>query len=243
MYRLDGHIENNSRSLGEMMVGVKGRIAMARRTSMRLGDGIGFVSKSGGSDDADFEFLEDDEDWSSENHFHDKVIGSSEEDGEEGVMTLLVAWKRARHFGRHNKSFSKFYSKRSSSFETPSEHIYLDVLGKPSSSSKRGDVRRVVIELNFRAEFEMARASDEYKRLVDSLPRVFVGKPSKLIGVIKIMCSAVKKCMKENKMHMGPWRKNKYMEAKWLGSYRRMATSSSVSQFSKGFADQLAAHN
>ncbi|KAK9089257.1 hypothetical protein Scep_028339 [Stephania cephalantha] len=220
------------------MSGVEGRIAVARRFSMRLGDGIGFVSKSGGSDDADFEFLEDELDWLLENSCHDKVIGSreeEEEEEEEGGESSSVEESKA--FWEAQQDLLQ--SKRSSSFETPSEHIYLDVLGKSSSSSKRSDVRRVVIELNFRAEFEMARASDEYKRLVDSLPRVFVGKPSKLVGVIKIMCSAAKKCMKKNKMHMGPWRKNKYMEAKWLGSYRRMTPSSSVSLFSKGFADQL----
>ncbi|CAK9149490.1 unnamed protein product [Ilex paraguariensis] len=110
-------------------------------------------------------------------------------------------------------------SKWKSSPDIPSgEHTFLEVVHE--SSSKSGEVR-VVIELNFRAEFEMARASEEYNRLINRLPEVFVGKVEKLRALIKILCSASKKCMEERKMHMAPWRKLKYMEAKWLGTYDR----------------------
>ena len=91
-----------------------------------------------------------------------------------------------------------------------------------SSSGKKGEVR-VVIELNFRAEFEMARANAEYNRLVSRLPEVFVGKSERLKALIKILCHAAKKCMKEKKMHMGPWRKHKYVQAKWFGTCERVA--------------------
>ncbi|KAK8989348.1 hypothetical protein V6N11_063780 [Hibiscus sabdariffa] len=49
------------------------------------------------------------------------------------------------------------------------------------------------------------------------LPR----KVERLSNVIKILCSAAKKCMREKKMHMGPWRKQGYMQAKWLKSCER----------------------
>lgn len=93
------------------------------------------------------------------------------------------------------------------------------------SSAKKGEVR-IVIELNFRGEFEMARASAEYNRLVSRLPEVFVGKSERLKAMIKILCHAAKKCTKEKKMHLGPWRKQKYMEAKWFGRCERKAPSS-----------------
>ncbi|KAK4259820.1 hypothetical protein QN277_006113 [Acacia crassicarpa] len=95
------------------------------------------------------------------------------------------------------------------------EHNFVDVVD--SKSSKKGEVIRVIIEMHFRAEFEMARASEEYNRLVRRLPQVFVGKVERLRTLIKIMCIAAKRCMKENKMHMGPWRKQRYMQSKWLG--------------------------
>lgn len=99
----------------------------------------------------------------------------------------------------------------------------MEVVEKPSS--KKGEVR-VVIELNFRGEFEMARASEEYNGLISRLPEVFVGKAERLGVLIKILCSAAKKCMKDNKVHMGPWRKQKYMQAKWFGTCERMPLAS-----------------
>ncbi|KAF9601700.1 hypothetical protein IFM89_022120 [Coptis chinensis] len=60
--------------------------------------------------------------------------------------------------------------------EKGGEHAYIDVVDK---NTKKGEVR-VVIELNFRAEFEMARASKEYNQLVDMLPEVFCWKGGKV---------------------------------------------------------------
>lgn len=111
-------------------------------------------------------------------------------------------------------------SKWRSSPEIPSgEHIYLEVMDK--SSSKKAEIIRIVIELSFRGEFEMARASEEYKRLVRRLPEIFVGKSERLKTLVKILCGAAKKCMKDKKIHMGPWRKYKYVQAKWFGTCER----------------------
>ncbi|XVF25794.1 hypothetical protein REPUB_Repub13aG0244200 [Reevesia pubescens] len=116
-------------------------------------------------------------------------------------------------------------SKWRSSLDIPSgEHSFLDVI----ENSRKGEVR-VIIELNFRAEFEIARASEDYNRLVQRLPEVFVGKVERLSNVIKILCLAAKKCMKEKKMHMGPWRKHRYMQAKWLKSCERNTSTQSLS--------------
>jgi len=98
------------------------------------------------------------------------------------------------------------------------EHTYLEVTDL--SKGKREQVK-VVIEVSFRAEFEMACGNEEYKNLIKRLPEVFVGKRERLRALVKIMCSAAKKCMKEKKMHIGPWRKHKYMQAKWFGTCER----------------------
>lgn len=99
------------------------------------------------------------------------------------------------------------------------EHSYVDVVVQTRS----GKAVRVVVELSFRAEFEVARAGAEYRALVAALPEVFVGRADRLRAVVKAMCAAAKQCMKENNMHMGPWRKHKYMQAKWLGTPERTA--------------------
>ncbi|TKY45328.1 hypothetical protein E2542_SST30722 [Spatholobus suberectus] len=111
-------------------------------------------------------------------------------------------------------------SKWKSTSEIPSgEHTYLEVTDN-LSNTKSGAVK-VVIELSFRAEFEMARANEEYNQLIRRLPEVYVGKAERLRALVKIMCSAAKKCMKEKKMHIGPWRKHEYMQAKWFGTSER----------------------
>ncbi|XAR68013.1 hypothetical protein NMG60_11002990 [Bertholletia excelsa] len=104
------------------------------------------------------------------------------------------------------------------------EHSYLEV----THSSKKGEVIRVLIELNFRAEFEMVKAGEEYNRLIHQLPEVFIGKGHRLRTLIKILCSAAKKCMKDKKMHMGPWRKQQYMQAKWLGKSEEETTTAPI---------------
>ncbi|CAI9266334.1 unnamed protein product [Lactuca saligna] len=94
------------------------------------------------------------------------------------------------------------------------EHTYIEVLD--TSNSKKG-VMRVIIELNFQAEFEMVKSSEEYNHLISRLPEIYVGKTERLEALIKILCIASKKCMKDQKMHIAPWRKFKYMQAKWHG--------------------------
>ncbi|KAL6616058.1 hypothetical protein ACP70R_038328 [Stipagrostis hirtigluma subsp. patula] len=123
--------------------------------------------------------------------------------------------ERLRDAG-YNSALCK--SKWTRSPDIPSgEHSYVDVVVQTRS----GKAARVVVELSFRAEFEVARASAGYRALVAALPEVFVGRADRLRAVVKVMCAAAKQCMKENNMHMGPWRKHKYMQSKWLGTTER----------------------
>ncbi|CAF2156562.1 hypothetical protein HID58_024568 [Brassica napus] len=117
-------------------------------------------------------------------------------------------------------------SKWRSSQDIPAgEHEYIEILDR--SDSKKGEMR-VVIELSFRAEFEIAKGGEEYKRLISRLPEVYVGKTERLRSLIKILCIAGKKCLRDKKMHMGPWRKHKYMQAKWLGTCDRSSSLEAV---------------
>ncbi|KAL8130364.1 hypothetical protein V2J09_019519 [Rumex salicifolius] len=111
-------------------------------------------------------------------------------------------------------------SKWKSSQVIPSgEHTFIEVVD--NSNPKKGQLR-VIIELNLRAEFEMGKANEEYNQLVGRLPEAFVGRSDRLRAIIKILSSAAKKCMKDKKMHMGPWRKHKYMLAKWFSTCQRL---------------------
>ncbi|KAL0353076.1 UNVERIFIED_CONTAM: hypothetical protein Sangu_0888900 [Sesamum angustifolium] len=137
---------------------------------------------------------------------------------------MQVVCRRLQNSG-FNTAICK--SKWRSSPDIPSgEHTFLDVLD--NSNPKKGEVR-VIVELNFRGEFEMARANEEYNKLIKRLPEIFVGKIERLLSLLKIVCAAAKKCMKEKKMHMGPWRKHRYMQAKWLRTCERSAAAPPLS--------------
>lgn len=99
------------------------------------------------------------------------------------------------------------------------EHSYVDVV----APTRSGKAVRVVVEPSFRGEFEMARGGAGYRALVASLPEAFVGRADRLRGVVRVMCAAAKQCARESGMHMAPWRKQRYMEAKWLATPERVA--------------------
>nr|KYP34376.1 hypothetical protein KK1_044679 [Cajanus cajan] len=136
---------------------------------------------------------------------------------------LLQVSRRLQNAG-YNSAICKTKWKTSPTIPS-GEHTFLDVIDR---TNKKQDVR-VIIELNFRAEFEMAKASEEYNGLVRKLPEVYVGKVERLSNIIKVLCMGAKRCMKENKMHLGPWRKHKYMEAKWLGPCKRDTSTTFLS--------------
>ncbi|XP_068651597.1 uncharacterized protein [Aristolochia californica] len=98
------------------------------------------------------------------------------------------------------------------------KHEFIDVVIHATERKKES---RYVIEPEFRAEFEMAKACDHYRKLMLELPECYVGKPEHLSAMVRLICNAGKRSMRERKMHMGPWRKRKFMQMKWSGPYRR----------------------
>lgn len=101
----------------------------------------------------------------------------------------------------------------------------MDVL---DSSNHKIDSVRVIIELELRGQFEMKKAGEEYNSLVRELPEVYVGRFDRLQNVIKILSNAAKSSMKEKKMHLGPWRKQRYMQAKWLRVTERSTVTTTM---------------
>ncbi|KAB8100213.1 hypothetical protein EE612_030664 [Oryza sativa] len=131
--------------------------------------------------------------------------------------TLRFLAERLRDAG-YNSAICR--SKWPRSPEIPSgEHSYVDVV----APTRSGKAVRVVVEPSFRGEFEMARGGAGYRALVASLPEAFVGRADRLRGVVRVMCAAAKQCARESGMHMAPWRKQRYMEAKWLATPERVA--------------------
>lgn len=102
---------------------------------------------------------------------------------------------------------------------TAGKYEYLDV------RYESGYHNRYIIETNLAGEFEIARPTERYLSILNQVPRVFVGTPHELKLLVKIMCREMRRSMKDVGIHVPPWRRNGYMQAKWFGFYKRTSTT------------------
>ncbi|GAA0154223.1 hypothetical protein LIER_43266 [Lithospermum erythrorhizon] len=98
------------------------------------------------------------------------------------------------------------------------EHEFIDVINHQSSIIPE----RYIIDIDFRSNFEIARAVKPYDLVLNSLPSVYVGTSSKLKQFLKIMGEATTYSLKQNSMPLPPWRSLAYMVAKWESPCQRM---------------------
>ncbi|KAI3693152.1 hypothetical protein L6452_32983 [Arctium lappa] len=117
----------------------------------------------------------------------------------------------------YDASICKSRWEKSSSYPA-GEYEYLDVI------VDGGD--RVLIDIDFRSEFEIARPTGNYKAILQSLPYTFVGEADRLQQILSIVSEAAKLSLKKKGMHIPPWRKFEYMRSKWLSAHIRTSPSS-----------------
>ncbi|XP_045806842.1 uncharacterized protein LOC123899675 [Trifolium pratense] len=89
------------------------------------------------------------------------------------------------------------------------EYEYIDVIVEGE---------RLIIDIDFRSEFEIARSTGTFKAILQFLPYIFVGKSDRLCQIVAIVSEAAKQSLKKKGMHVPPWRKAEYMLAKWLSA-------------------------
>ncbi|KAI4303722.1 hypothetical protein MLD38_039320 [Melastoma candidum] len=75
---------------------------------------------------------------------------------------------------------------------------------------------KIVVDVDFRSQFEIARPTKKYKSILSSLPAIFVGKEDRLGKIIAIVLEATKQSLKKRGMPIPPWRKTEYIRAKWF---------------------------
>ncbi|KAI3667903.1 hypothetical protein L6452_42973 [Arctium lappa] len=80
---------------------------------------------------------------------------------------------------------------------------------------------RYYVDLNFAGEFEIARQTEHFDRLWQIVPTVFVGKSEDLKQMVKLMSDGARRSLKSRGLLLPPWRKNRFMQNKWFGPYRR----------------------
>ncbi|GFQ02658.1 hypothetical protein PHJA_002409700 [Phtheirospermum japonicum] len=112
----------------------------------------------------------------------------------------------------YNASVCKSKWEQSSSIPA-GEYEYIDVMIKGE---------RIIIDVDFRSEFEIARSTSGYKSILQCLPSIFVGKSDRLLSILSIASEAARQSLKKKGMHIAPWRKAEYMKSKWLCPYSRI---------------------
>lgn len=83
-------------------------------------------------------------------------------------------------------------------------------------ADENGAPTRILVDIEFRSQFELARPTVAYAKLASILPPVFVGREVKLKKVVSLLCSAAQESMRERGLHVPPWRRSPYMHSKWL---------------------------
>ncbi|KAL0456668.1 UNVERIFIED_CONTAM: hypothetical protein Slati_1006000 [Sesamum latifolium] len=97
------------------------------------------------------------------------------------------------------------------------DHEYIDIV----HYNDMGSTERVIVDVDFRSHFEIARAVESYDRILNSLPVIYVGSFTKLNQFLQVMVEAAKSSLKQNSMPLPPWRSFAYLQAKWQSPYQR----------------------
>jgi uncharacterized protein (TIGR01615 family) len=107
------------------------------------------------------------------------------------------------------------------------DYEYIDVMVRDSNSDQKPT--RLIVDIDFRSHFELARPTATYKELTNTIPSVFVGTEEKLKKIISLLCSAAGQSLKQRGLHIPPWRKASYMQSKWLSEdYKKVNVSPNI---------------
>ncbi|KAB5557280.1 hypothetical protein DKX38_008189 [Salix brachista] len=94
------------------------------------------------------------------------------------------------------------------------DYEYIDVMIMDKNISN--EATRLILDMDFRSQFELARPTQTYKELMNTIPSIFLGTEERLDKIISLLCSAAEESFKEKGLHIPPWRKAMYMQSKWL---------------------------
>ncbi|KAJ0097565.1 hypothetical protein Patl1_27859 [Pistacia atlantica] len=112
------------------------------------------------------------------------------------------------------------------------DYEYIEIM-LPENKENTNTNNRLIVDTDFKSQFELARPTQTYKELTEKIPSIFVGNEEKLNKIISLLCSAAKQSLKERGLHIPPWRTRSYMHSKWLSSAR--STHHKMAKNSIGF--------
>lgn len=143
-----------------------------------------------------------------------KGCGIAKESGDKVKQKSLLKQCVMDHLRGHGYNAGVCKSRRGQAHGfRAGEYEYIDVIidGK----------ERILVDIDFKVEFVIARPTRHYNALFQILPDIFVGKANRLKQIIRVMSDSAKKSLKKRGMHLPPWRKYECMQTKWLGCYKR----------------------
>ncbi|KAJ6739342.1 IMPORT ATP-BINDING PROTEIN putative (DUF506)-RELATED [Salix koriyanagi] len=121
----------------------------------------------------------------------------------------------------HNAAICKTKWESSGGGLAAGSYEFIDVVLQLKSPSLQS---RYVVDLDFASQFEIARPTSPYMKLLHHLPRVFVGKSEDLKTIVKSISDAARRSLKTGELYLPPWRQ-KPLHAETSGSVRTSALS------------------
>lgn len=106
-------------------------------------------------------------------------------------------------------------------FKFRGEYEFVEVMMRENEKETR-----VIVDMDFRRQFELSRPTPNYQELTNALPLIFVGSEEKLEKLISLICCAAKHSLKERGLCIPPWRRATYMHSKWLSHICKRASFS-----------------
>eukprot|EP00245_Coleochaete_scutata_P009672 TRINITY_DN323_c0_g3_i1.p1 TRINITY_DN323_c0_g3~~TRINITY_DN323_c0_g3_i1.p1 ORF type:complete len:510 (-),score=92.92 TRINITY_DN323_c0_g3_i1:401-1930(-) len=100
------------------------------------------------------------------------------------------------------------------------DYEYIDVIeaAKGGTASRN----RLIVDIDFRSQFKIARPTADYIACLQMLPAIFVGRADRLKQIVDLVSDASRRSLTKRDMHLPPWRTSEYMKSKWLSPYQRV---------------------
>uniref|UniRef100_A0A6N2LKD4 Uncharacterized protein n=1 Tax=Salix viminalis TaxID=40686 RepID=A0A6N2LKD4_SALVM len=114
----------------------------------------------------------------------------------------------------HNAAICKTKWESSGGGLTAGSYEFIDVVLQLKSPSLQS---RYVVDLDFASQFEIARPTSQQNE--------------DLKTIVKSISDAARRSLKSGELYLPPWRKNRYMQNKWFGPYRRTVNPLPASSF------------
>ncbi|XP_074298166.1 uncharacterized protein LOC141628983 [Silene latifolia] len=96
---------------------------------------------------------------------------------------------------------------------------------------------RYMVEVSMAGELDIVRPTTRYSTLLNMIPSILIiEKPHVLKQIIRLMSSAMKESLKRADLHVAPWRRNGYLQARYVSPYKRTINKeSSASSATMGY--------